>query len=372
MPSDDLLDLIALSLVPGLGPRLTQALVDHFGTAAEVRRAKAGHLEEVPHIGAKLARSFADALAEVDPMAEYQRSVELGVRLLTLNSPDYPASLKSVPDAPHLLYVRGEITSADDAAVAIVGSRQCTSYGIRMASKIAASLGRAGYTVVSGLALGIDGAAHRGALDGGGRTIAVLAGGLSAIYPPEHVDLANEVAAKGALITETPLSMAPQRGMFHARNRLISGLGRAVVVIEANDRSGALITARHAIEQGREIFAVPGNVDSPQSAGTLSLLRDGAKLIRNADDLLDDLNALAQPVRPAPSVGPPRVEVPKPAPTLTDPLHQRLWDMLAEPRHMDEIIRAMGLSIGELNKLLITLEMKKLIRRAPGSVYERR
>jgi DNA processing protein len=371
MPPADVLDLLALTLVPGLGPRLTQALLDHFGSASAIRTASRDQLRDVPRVGAKLAETFASALAAVDPQAEYDRTVAALVTLLPKSAPGFPAALKSLPDAPHLLYVRGTIVPEDANAVAIVGSRNCSPYGLKTAQRLASGLARAGFTVVSGLALGIDGAAHRGALEGGGRTLAVLANGLSSVYPPQHVDLAEQVANCGALLTETPMVMSPQRGMFHARNRLISGLAIGVVVIEANDKSGALITARHAAEQGRDVFTVPANVDSHHSAGSLKLLRDGAKLIRDVDDLLEDLSGLKVPVRPAPSAGPIRVDPPA-VPTNLDPVQQKLWDLLAEPRHADDIVRAMGLSAGELSKLLLTMEMKKVIRRAPGSVYERR
>ena len=370
MPTTDLLDLLALTLVPGLGPRLTQALLDHFGSAAAARRATAAQLQKVPHIGSKLGPEFAEALRTADPQAEYDRATTAGVSLVPLASDDYPDRLKQLPDAPHLLYVRGKTLPVDANAVAIVGSRKCTPYGLRTAGRLAADLGRAGITVVSGLALGIDGAAHRGALEGGGRTLAVLAGGLSAVYPPEHVGLAEEAAARGALITETPMMMAPQRGMFHARNRLISGLAQAVVIIEANDRSGALITARHAAEQGRDVFAVPANVDSPHSAGSLRLLRDGAKLIRGVDDLLEDLKGLSTP--PIEALPPTPIAAPPPPPPVLGAAQQRVWDLLSEARHADEITRALDLPAGELSKLLLTMEMKKLIRRAPGNVYERR
>lgn len=373
MPAADLLDLMALTLVPGLGPRLTQALLDHFGSAAAARRASAAQLQQVPHIGSKLAHDFADALRTADPQAELDRAAEFGVTLLPQSSPDYPDRLKDLPDAPHLLYVRGAVLAADANAVAIVGSRRCTAYGVRMASRLAGDLARAGLTVVSGLARGIDGEAHRGALGAGGRTLAVLAGGLSEIYPPEHVGLADEVAARGALLSETPMLMEPQRGMFHARNRLISGLARAVVIIEANDKSGALITARHALEQGRDVFAVPANADSAHSAGSLRLLREGAKLIRHADDLLEDLNGLSPPrsTKTTELYSEPAPAAPV-APPIVDPTHQRVWDMLTEPKHADEITRSLGLASAEVSGLLLVMEMKKLIRRGPGSVFERR
>lgn len=368
----ELIDLLALSLVPGLGPRLTEALLRRFGSAGAARQATPAELERIPHIGPNLARTFAEALRKVDPHAELERIEKYGVKLLPRTSPDYPARLRELPDSPHLLYFRGSLSPADNNAVAIVGSRRCTAYGSRTATRLAAGLARAGYTVVSGLALGIDGAAHRGALEGGGRTIAVLAGGLTAIYPPEHVELADQVAASGVLLSEASMTMEPQRGMFHTRNRLISGIAQAVVIIEANDHSGALITARHAVEQGRDVFAVPGNVDSAHSAGSLRLLRDGAKLIRGVEDLLDDLKGLrTQPGASAARAATPPAPPEQPAPIL-DPVHQRVWDLLTEPKHSDEITRALGMPAGELNRLLLTMEMKKLIRRAPGNVYERR
>jgi DNA processing protein len=309
------------------------------------------------------------ALRTVDPDAELERVALHGVRLLAKTSPDFPARLAELPDSPQLLYLRGTTSPADTTAVAIVGSRRCTAYGQRTATRIAAGLARAGHTVVSGLALGIDGAAHRGALEGGGRTIAVLAGGLSSIYPPDHVDLADQVAANGALISETPMMMEPQRGMFHARNRLISGLAVAVVIVEANDRSGALITARHAAEQGRDLFCLPANVDSAHSAGSLRLLRDGAKLIRDVDDLLEDMRGLRSSILP--TTREVATSAPAPPPVL-DAAQQRVWDCLTESRHQDEITRTLGLPAGEIAKLLLTLEMKKVIRRNPGNMYERR
>jgi DNA processing protein len=307
------------------------------------------------------------------------------VRPVPLGFPDYPPPLASVVNPPPLLYFRGEWTPADAGAVGIVGSRSCTAYGKRMAEQIAKGLARAGLTVVSGLARGIDGVAHRAALDAGGRTLAALAGGLSEIYPPEHADLANEVAARGALISETPMTVAPQPGMFPARNRIISGLSRAVIVVEANARSGALITARHALEQGREVFAVPGNADSPASAGCLELIRNGARLIRSAADLLDDLKGIATPeygaakpkaeatLFPAASEEPVPTEPPAPeAPVIGDPLHQRLWDLLASRRHGDELSREAKLSISDLSRALTQMELKRLVRRLPGNYYERR
>jgi DNA processing protein len=375
--SESMRDLLALSLVPGLGPRLTAALLRRFGTAAAVRRASLEQLQEVPHIGEKLSYQFVEALRQLDLKAEIELIEKHNVRLLAHGDPGYPKALAGIEDPPPMLYYRGTWAESDTRAVGVVGSRHCTSYGRRMAERMASGLARAGFTVVSGLARGIDGAAHRAALDAGGRTIAVLAGGLSEIYPPEHKDLSEAVEKSGCLVSETPMMSAPQAGMFPARNRIISGLSVAVVIVEASDRSGALITADHAAVQSREVFAVPGNVDSVASSGTLKLLRDGARLVRDADDILEDLAGLSKPSRaPAaktihpPSADPPTVPMP---PAGLDETQRRLWDSLSDgPRHIDDLVRTLGVPVAQLNGMLMMLEMKKTVRRLPGNVYERR
>jgi len=374
---------LKLALVPGLGPRLTAALLQQFGSADAACRASETELRRIPQIGDKLASTFAQTLRTLDAQAELALMERHVVRPVLKSDEDYPASLASIPTAPALLYVHGDGWRPGDlGAVALVGSRMCTAYGRRMAAEIAAGLCRAGVTVISGLARGIDGAAHRGALDAGGRTFAVLAGGLAKIYPPEHAELADEVAQRGGLISETPMTVAPQPGMFPARNRIISGMSRAVVIVEANLKSGALITAVHALEQGREVFAVPGNVDSAASAGCLELIRKGAKLVRSAEDVLEDLRGLSMPVEPMPHTAkrkpaaeaeplptppPPPVVVPK-----LEPAQQRVWEALATSRHGDELARELSLPVGELATLLMKMEMKRLVKRLPGNHYERR
>jgi DNA processing protein len=263
---------------------------------------------------------------------------------------------------PTFLYMRGTLLERDRNAVAIVGSRHCSAYGMRVAQRLAFELARAGFTIVSGLARGIDGAAHRGALSAGGRTIAVLAGGLAKIYPPEHAELADQVQAQGALLTEAPMLMEPLAGMFPSRNRIISGLSRGVILVEAADKSGALITAMHAAEQGREVFAVPGPVDSVTSAGTLRLLRQGARLIRNAADVIEDLDGIAPIVSEAPAPA---------TPEDLDETQMKIWNYLQERRSVDQIAREFSLGIAELSRILMALEIKGVIRRLPGNVYER-
>lgn len=354
---------LILQLVPGLGPRLTAALLERFGSPAAVLKARAEELRAVPHIGGKLARDLHQAMRTVDLAQELALMERFQVNLLMLGSPAYPPPLATIPDAPHLLYLRGTWEARDTKAVALVGSRACTSYGMRMAERLARDLAHAGYTVVSGLARGIDAAAHRAALKAGGRTLAVLAGGLARIYPPEHQNLALEVQAAGGLISEASMAMEPLAALFPNRNRLISGLSQAVVVVEAAEKSGALITASRAADQGRPVGAVPGPVDSAASGGTNDLIRKGAILIRGADDIREELEGVHAGAAPVSAEPPPALEG----------VELRVWQLLAEkPRHIDELTRELGLAVPEVVRTLMVLEMKKVVRRLPGSLYERR
>ena len=361
--SDDERDLIALHLVTGIGPRLTSALLDRFGSAAAILRASVHALLEVPYLGPKVAESLQRALANPDVARECEQIVKHGVHLRVLGGPTYPANLATIDDRPHLLFVKGTLEVCDEKAIAIVGSRACTTYGRRLAERMGQDLARAGWTVVSGLARGIDGCAHRGALQAKGRTLAVLAGGLSKIYPPEHAELAGQVAEAGALITESCMLMEPMATLFPARNRIISGLSRAVVVIEAAEKSGALITARLAAEQGREVFVVPGAVDSSASAGTHQLLRKGAKMVRHADDVLEDLQSLPSLVEERPMEAQ--------LPLGLDDLQQKIWEALAERQNVEQLAEQLSLPINALTGHLMTLELKRVVRRLPGNWYER-
>jgi DNA processing protein len=265
------------------------------------------------------------------------------------------------------------VSAADARAVALVGSRHCTDYGRRMAARLATGLAHAGVTVVSGLARGIDGIAHRAALQAGGRTLAVLAGGLSRIYPPEHKDLASEVEAAGAILSESRMGQESMPGLFPVRNRIISGLSAVVVVVEAAERSGALATAHHAADQGRTAMAVPGPVDAEASGGCHALLRQGAVLCRGVEDVLEELNgvsaqvaaekkAASVPAKPAPPASPP--------PGLDD-VQGRIWEQLAEPCHLDQLVQRLGLTVPQVSGALMMMEMKKVVRRLPGNRYER-
>lgn len=377
---DELADLVCLNQVPGVGPLTFRSLRERFGSAARILAASAHQLREVPGIGPKLADRIGQARRNYPPQDEIARCRDLGVSLLPSFAHDYPARLAEIPDPPALLYLKGALTPEDRLAVAIVGSRHCSPYGQRITEKLAASLARTGLTIVSGLARGIDSVAHRAALEVEGRTIAVLANGLGGIYPPEHRDLASEVARSGAILSESPLGQEPLPGLFPQRNRIISGLSLGVVVIEATPRSGSLSTARHALEQGREVFAVPGPVDSLASRGCHQLIKDGAKLVETVDDILEELKPFLELKRPAaqrPLFDAPAAESPGPAPpaeglALND-IERALLGAITgdQPTPIDAIIARSGLTSAQAMAHLSLLEMRRLIRRSPGQMFSR-
>ncbi|MFO0967965.1 MAG: DNA-processing protein DprA [Gemmataceae bacterium] len=362
MPLDDeRRALLALHLVPGIGPKLLDALLERFGSALAAVNAAPEDITDVPHIGPQLAMKLWQALKNRNVDAEIELLERHSVQVLTRGGESYPSLLSSVTGAPPLLFVRGQLIP-DEKCIGLVGSRTCTSLGKRLAERMARDLAGAGWTVVSGLARGIDGCAHRGALSGGGRTIAVLAGGLSKIYPPEHAELAEAIVASGALVTESCMRMEPLAGLFPARNRIISGLSRGICVIEADEKSGALITARHALEQGREVFVLPGPADGPTWSGNHALLRQGARLVRHARDILDDLEGL-------PSFG--ATERAAPPPPLTG-MELSIWEGLAEACSVDELAERLNQSVVTLTPLLMQMELAGVIQRLPGNVYERK
>jgi DNA processing protein len=301
-----------------------------------------------------------------------------GVRLVAHADPAYPPALREIHDPPPLLYCRGTLEASDRLAIALVGSRRCTPYGLRVAEKLARSLARAGITVVSGLARGIDAAAHRGALKAGGRTLAVVANGLDRTYPPEHEELAAQVAGSGAVLSEMPMRQEPIAGLFPQRNRIIAGLSLGVVVIEAAPRSGSLLTAQHAMEQNREVFAVPGPVDSLSSRGCHQLLRDGAKLVETVDDIVEELApAIREQVRTLAVEEPAEPEASPPASTTAAPrglsgLELKILEQLDDlPKPADALIAATGLAASQVMATLSILEMRRLVRRVPGNQFVR-
>jgi DNA processing protein len=363
----DLIDVLRLNLVPGLGPRTYQLLMERFGSPHGILNASMSQWQQVPNVGPKLAMSMVTYGTEAAAQQELAATQAAGVSLLVRNSEGYPQALGRIPDPPTVLYCKGTLLEADGLAIGIVGSRHCTAYGRQQAHRIAQALARTGITVVSGLARGIDAEAHKGAIEAGGRTIAVCATGLNIVYPPEHVELADEITKHGCLLTESPMDQAPKSGLFPQRNRIISGLSLGVVLIEAGRASGALHTARHAMEQNREVFALPGRVDSEASLGCLDLIRDGATLIRGVDDILSALGPLVSPVRRTPTE-----TVRQPAElTLSDQEKQILNLISAESTPVDEVIRSVNIEASRVLSTLTVLEMKRLVRRLPGGFVVR-
>jgi DNA processing protein len=364
----ELLDLLRLNLIPGIGPRTSQALLAHFRTAKAVLSASPSELNAVPGVGPKLSAAILESRRSDEAERELARCQEIGAKLLVRGTPAYPRRLEEIPDPPSILYYRGEFLPQDELAMAIVGSRHCTLYGRQQAERFAGGLARAGVTIISGLARGIDAAAHRGALAAGGRTIAVLATGVEKIYPPEHEELVQQILEerRGAILSETALSQQALRGVFPQRNRIISGLSIASIIVEASRTSGSLHTARHALEQGREVFALPGRIDSLASQGCHDLIRDGATLVRGIEDVLDSLGPLATP---APTANPEET-VHSPRELLLNDHERRILNLVSvDPLHIDEIVRAAEIETPRVLQTLTILEMKRLLRRLPGGHY---
>lgn len=359
---------LRLALVPGVGPRTRRALLEQFGDPRAVLAASRAELCEVPGVGGKLSERIVAARWALDIDGLREECARHGIRIMLEGEADYPRLLAEIPDPPGVIFLSGRLVAADSLSVAIVGTRHATTYGRRQAERLASGLARAGYTVVSGLARGIDAAAHEGALRTDGRTLAVLAGGLLNLYPPEHADLAGRIREQGCLLSESPPLQPPQSGAFPQRNRLISGLCLGVIVVEAAQRSGALITARHASEQGRDVFAVPGRVDQRTSHGCHQLLRDGARLVESVDDVLDELGPLVEATR----LDDHRT-VRHPSELLLNEQEQAVLQAIGtEPTDVDHVIRLGTLPTHRVLATLSVLEMRRLIHRLPGNRVVRR
>lgn len=353
---------LRLSLVAGVGPRIRRDLLNHFGTAAKVLAATPGEWRQVPGIGQKLARALFEA-SSIDVAAELDLCRQHGIDLVTDEADDYPSMLQEIADPPAILFRQGTVLPADGIAVAIVGTRHATQYGLAQAERLAGELARAGICVISGLARGIDSAAHRGALDAGGRTIAVLGSGLLQLYPPENRRLAAEIAEHGAVLSELPPRVKPSQHTFPQRNRIVTGLSLGVIVVEAALGSGALISARHAMEQNREVFAVPGRVDSRASRGCHRLLRDGAKLVESVDDVLEELSPLVEST--------PQEDgrlVRHPAELQLNELERQVLDAVTtDPLPVDQVVANSGLPVHRVLATVSVLEMRRLVRRVSGN-----
>ncbi len=349
---------VGFNLVQGVGPVRVRRLLNHFGDletawhASPMELAAAGmERRAIQGIGATRARCDLDA--------EMARLAERGIRVLTWADEDYPRLLRPIPGSPPLIYVLGELKPEDAWAVAVVGTRRASAYGREVATDLASALARSRVTVVSGLALGIDGISHRAALEAGGRTIAVLGCGLDVIYPPDHARLAQDIVQHGALVCDYPLGTQPEARNFPPRNRLISGLALGVLVVEGADDSGSMITADYALEQGREVFAVPGSIFAPRSRGTNRLIQQGAKMVMSVQDILEELN-LSQASQ--------QIEVHELIPD--NPTEAALLQHLsAEPRHVDELVRAANLPTADVSAALTMLELKGAVRQVGPMTY---
>jgi DNA processing protein len=348
---------LAISRVPHIGPVRIERLLARFGSLASVWSASREELRAT--LDPKPLAELLAARSRVDPVGELDRIARLGIRAVHPGHSSYPRMLAEITGRPSILYVRGELLPADDTSVAIVGTRRATPYGRQAAERIAGELAQAGVTIISGLARGVDAAAHRAALGAGGRTIAVLGSGPDVIYPPEHRGLAEQILESGAIISEFTPGSKPDAQNFPARNRLISGMTLGTLVIEAPLRSGALITATFAADQGREVFVIPGSIFAQSSEGTNALLRDGARIARNGADLLEDLGL---------AVGANSAATQRRLPLEED--ERRLYDALGkEARHIDEVAEEAGFTAGEASALLLTMELKGLIRNHGAQYY---
>lgn len=362
-PDPETLDALRLQMTTGLSPRMLKLLLDRFESPGNVLRASREELVQFPDLKPRVVQALAAARENAAAPKEWQACRDRQIQMLIRNRRGYPHRLTEIPDPPLVLYSRGDFATRDDLAIGIVGSRRCTLYGQQQAERLAGALARAGFTIVSGLARGIDAAAHRGALLAGGRTIAVLATAVNDIYPPEHDNLAEEVACHGAVVSEAPLGRRPRPEFFPQRNRIISGLSLGVIVVEADRRSGALSTARHAMEQNREIFAVPGRIDNSTSDGCHDLIRDGATLIRGVDDVLQTLGPLPQPVL----VSETSETVHDPRELALNSVERKVLNSVTrDPLHIDEIVRLADLETPQVLQTITILEIKRLVKRLPG------
>jgi DNA processing protein len=357
-PPDDLKYWTAFHRIPGIGRVRYQALLNGFPTLADAWSAGRGELRAAG-LEDRIVSTIVAERANIEPDRELERLGANGIRALTWNDVGYPALLKEIDDAPPVIYVRGELSTSDEWAVSIVGTRRPTPYGRQVAEELAYQMASHGICVVSGLARGIDAIAHRVALQAGGRTIAVLACGLDSIYPPEHAKLAREIAEHGALVSEYPLGTQPRGDYFPRRNRIMSGISLGVLVVEGDIKSGAIITARWAADQNREVFAVPGSIFSPQSRGTNDLIQQGAKLVQRIDDVLEELNL---------TMVPEQMKMKELIPA-TDTEADLLRHISKDPVHIDEVCRQSSLPISTVSSLLAMMELKGLVRQMGPMTY---
>jgi len=355
-------ELILLNMIEGIGYIRFNALLDEFKYPLNILKAPISRLKSIKCIGTGIAEAIKNAYSDHDIDKEIELIRDAGVKVITLFDKEYPECLKTIYDPPILLYAKGDFEKEDELSVAIVGSRKCTYYGLNMAEKIASELVSSNVVIISGLARGIDTAAHKGAVKSNGRTIAVLGNGLSSIYPAENKELAERILHNGLLVSEFPMQEKPCKKNFPRRNRIISGLAKGLLVVEAAKRSGALITADFALEQGRDVFAVPGMADRFSSNGTNALIKQGAKLVESADDILEELGIDKAE----------RADKNEDSYVLENPHEKSIFNMLSDkPSDIDTIIRKLEVKTQQAKLMLLNMEMKGIIKQLPGKLYVR-
>ncbi len=355
---------LALNFIPKIGPVYARKLLSVFGSPENIFQMSSGELRSIGGIGESRAMSIAGFNQWEMVQKEIEKAEASNIRLISLNDSAYPQGLKHIYDAPILLYVKGSLSEADKYSVAMVGSRNATDYGIRTAEKISHKLAASGLTVVSGMARGIDTACHKGALNAGGRTIAVLGSGLDVPYPSRNAGLMKTIESSGAVISEFPLGTKPGRENFPRRNRIISALSLGVIVVEAALDSGSLITVRYALEQNREVFAVPGNITSRNSKGTNDLIRKGAKLVESAEEVIEDLRPQIKGI-----LKEDRLTADKMMHSINEDEKLVYNSLNNSPKHIDSIIREINMPTGKALSTLLNLELKGIIRQADGKNF---
>ena len=363
----------------GIGPTLFGRLLEYFGDVERILGASVSELTKVEGIGHKTAEMIARSRNAFDADKELALADKVGVWVIHLQDERYPPALKAIYDPPPVLYIKGTLQRSDSLAMAIVGSRRCTHYGTEQANRFSHLLASAGFTIVSGLARGIDTAAHRGALASAGRTIAVQGCGLSNVFPPENKTLFDQIVENGAVISELPLGYEPLAENFPGRNRIIAGLSMGVLVVEATDRSGALISAQAALENNREVMAVPGRIDSPASAGCHKLLKQGARLVDSIEEIMDALGYVGDGLKDHASAAATDAQA-KAQRTLFDVSELNLSPQEAgilnhlnsEPVQVEDLIQMTQLPAGKIHAAVISLQLKGLIRQLPGNMIVKR
>jgi DNA processing protein len=355
---------IALNMLPTVGPVRLRKLLEVFQEPQQILAAKRNELRKVEGIGSEVADQISSWESIVDLAAELKRVADFGATVITQESPSYPKSLREIHAPPIVLYVWGELQERDHHAIGIIGARRTTHYGTESAKKISYQIAYAGLTVISGLARGIDTAAHQGALAAKGRTIAVIGSGLSKLYPPENQALAEKIRnGNGAIVSEFSMEIEPDRQTFPMRNRIISGWSHGVLIVEAGLNSGALITASQALEQGRSVYAVPGQINAPSAMGSNRLIQQGAKLVMSASDILDDLQILLPETKPSPEAAA------RPLPPLTDD-ERRVFDAIdSSETPIDQIAAKSDLPSATVSSTLLRLELKRLVKQLPGKYF---